>query len=82
VGGNRLLAAGTTDLGSLRKELRRLQEKHAHGGRRKFVDGYRNNPDMDFHSMVSEMADIPRKQAKVINLGMMYGMGVNKLSDS
>ena len=46
-----------------------------------FVDGYRNNPDMDFHSMVSEMAGIPRKQAKVINLGMMYGMGVNKLSD-
>lgn len=46
-----------------------------------FVDGYRNNPDMDFHSMVSEMANIPRKQAKVINLGMMYGMGVNKLSD-
>ena len=31
--------------------------------------------------MVSEMAGIPRKQAKVINLGMMYGMGVNKLSD-
>ena len=24
---------------------------------------------------------IPRKQAKTINLGMMYGMGVNKLSD-
>ena len=46
-----------------------------------FVDGYRNDPNMDFHSMVSEMAGIPRKQAKVINLGMMYGMGVNKLSD-
>ena len=30
--------------------------------------------------MVSEMANIPRKQAKVINLGMMYGMGVNKLA--
>lgn len=46
-----------------------------------FVDGYRNDPNMDFHSMVSEMAGIPRKQAKVINLGMMYGMGVNKLSE-
>jgi DNA polymerase I-like protein with 3'-5' exonuclease and polymerase domains len=46
-----------------------------------FIDGYRNDPDMDFHSMVSEMAKIPRKQAKVINLGMMYGMGVGKLSD-
>lgn len=46
-----------------------------------FVDGYINDPDMDFHSMVADMADIPRKQAKTINLGMMYGMGVNKLAD-
>lgn len=45
-----------------------------------FVDGYRENPDMDFHSMVAEMADIPRKQAKVINLAMMYGMGRAKLA--
>jgi DNA polymerase-1 len=36
---------------------------------------------MDFHTMVAEMAQIPRKQAKVVNLAMMYGMGVNKLSD-
>jgi len=36
---------------------------------------------MDFHTMVAEMASIPRKQAKTINLGMMYGMGVNKLSE-
>jgi DNA polymerase I-like protein with 3'-5' exonuclease and polymerase domains len=46
-----------------------------------FVEGYRENPDMDFHTMVAEMAGIGRKQAKVINLGMMYGMGVNKLSE-
>ena len=46
-----------------------------------FVSGYRNNPDMDFHDMVAGMADIPRKQAKTINLGMMYGMGVGKLGD-
>ena len=45
-----------------------------------FVDGYKNNPDMDFHTMVAEMADIPRKSAKTINLAMMYGMGVTKLS--
>ena len=36
---------------------------------------------MDFHTMVADMANIPRKQAKTINLGMMYGMGVNKLSE-
>ena len=46
-----------------------------------FVEAYRNDPNMDFHTMVAEMAQIPRKQAKTINLGMMYGMGVNKLSD-
>ena len=46
-----------------------------------FVEAYRTDPNMDFHTMVSEMARIPRKQAKVINLGMMYGMGVNKLAD-
>jgi DNA polymerase I-like protein with 3'-5' exonuclease and polymerase domains len=50
-------------------------------GVEEFVEGYRNNPDTDFHTMVAEMASIPRKQAKTINLGMMYGMGVNKLSD-
>tara|TARA_R110000782_G_scaffold99376_3_gene185086 strand:+ start:116 stop:949 length:834 start_codon:yes stop_codon:yes gene_type:complete len=46
-----------------------------------FVNGYTNDPDMDFHTMVAKMADIGRKQAKTINLGMMYGMGVNKLSE-
>ena len=54
---------------------------HEMKGVTEFVNGYINNPDMDFHTMVAEMAKIPRKQAKTINLGMMYGMGVNKLSD-
>jgi len=49
-------------------------------GAEEFVDGYTNDPDMDFHTMVAEMAGIGRKQAKTINLGMMYGMGVNKLA--
>ena len=50
-------------------------------GVEEFVTSYRNDPNMDFHTMVAEMADIPRKQAKTINLGMMYGMGVAKLAD-
>ena len=54
---------------------------HDMQGVQEFVDGYQNDPDMDFHTMVADMAKIPRKQAKPINLGMMYGMGVNKLSD-
>jgi DNA polymerase I-like protein with 3'-5' exonuclease and polymerase domains len=50
-------------------------------GAAEFVDAYNEDPDTDFHTMVAEMANIPRKQAKTINLGMMYGMGVNKLSE-
>jgi len=50
-------------------------------GVKEFVEGYTHNPDMDFHTMVAEMAKISRKQAKTINLGMMYGMGVGKLSE-
>ena len=46
-----------------------------------FVEAYNNDPSTDFHTLVAEMANIPRKQAKVINLGMMYGMGVGKLSE-
>ena len=33
----------------------------------------------DFHQIVADMAGIPRKQAKNINLGLTYGMGRNKL---
>ena len=50
-------------------------------GAAEFVEAYNADPNTDFHTMVAEMAKIPRKQAKVINLGMMYGMGVNKLSE-
>jgi DNA polymerase I-like protein with 3'-5' exonuclease and polymerase domains len=42
------------------------------------VESYKNN-DADFHKIVADMADIPRKQAKTINLGLFYGMGKNKL---
>tara|TARA_Y100000385_G_scaffold196315_1_gene203257 strand:- start:619 stop:2499 length:1881 start_codon:yes stop_codon:yes gene_type:complete len=46
-----------------------------------FVEAYNDDPNTDFHTMVAEMANIPRKQAKVVNLAMMYGMGVGKLSE-
>ena len=35
--------------------------------------------DADFHTIVAKMAQIPRPQAKVINLGLFYGMGKAKL---
>jgi len=42
------------------------------------VDAY-NQGYADFHQVVADMAGIERKQAKTINLGLMYGMGKNKL---
>ena len=42
------------------------------------VEAYREG-DADFHQAVADMADIDRKDAKTINLGLMYGMGKNKL---
>ena len=42
------------------------------------LDAY-NDSNVDFHQIVADMADIPRSQAKTINLGLFYGMGKNKL---
>jgi len=43
------------------------------------ADSYDTDPSTDFHKIVAEMAEIPRSQAKVINLGLFYGMGKAKL---
>ena len=43
------------------------------------ADSYDHNPNADFHQLVADMAKIPRSQAKVINLGLFYGMGKAKL---
>jgi DNA polymerase I-like protein with 3'-5' exonuclease and polymerase domains len=40
-----------------------------------------NSGDVDLHQMVADLASITRKQAKTVNLGIMYGMGVAKLAD-
>ena len=42
------------------------------------LDAY-NDGEADFHQIVADMANIPRSQAKTINLGLFYGMGKNKL---
>jgi len=42
------------------------------------LEAYREG-DADFHTIVADMAEIPRYQAKTINLGLFYGMGKNKL---
>jgi len=51
-------------------------------GAERMAEAYRNNPDTDFHQMVADMAGIQRKAAKTIGLGLMYGMGKQKLANS
>ena len=43
------------------------------------VDEY-NKGDVDLHQMVADIAGINRKEAKTVNLGIMYGMGKGKLA--
>ncbi len=40
---------------------------------------YRENPNQDFHQLVADITGLTRKRAKVINLGMLYGMGGGRL---
>ena len=47
-------------------------------GAEEAVDAYRNR-NADFHQVVADMANISRKEAKIINLGLSYGMGKDKL---
>jgi DNA polymerase I-like protein with 3'-5' exonuclease and polymerase domains len=46
------------------------------------ADSYRNDDNTDFHQMVADMAGINRKAAKTIGLGLLYGMGKNKMAHS
>ena len=52
-----------------------LQNMYAVGD---VLEAYKDG-DADFHEIVADMADIPRSQAKTINLGLFYGMGKAKL---
>ncbi len=57
-----------------------LKGEHKHPLVDKIVEEYHNG-DVDLHQMVADIAGINRKEAKVVNLGIMYGMGVGKLAD-
>ena len=50
-------------------------------GSNELVEAYANS-ETDFHQTVADLAGIERKQAKTIGLGLMYGMGKNKLANS
>lgn len=43
---------------------------------------YMKNAAHDLHQQVADLAGIDRKQAKTINLGISYGMGIEKLAAS
>ncbi|HCN70536.1 MAG TPA: hypothetical protein DIS96_02000 [Pusillimonas sp.] len=46
-----------------------------------FVALYKEKPDTDFYSKIAELALLPRKIAKTISLGLVYGMGQKKLAE-
>ena len=48
-------------------------------GSQELVDAYKDNK-ADFHQTVADLVGIERTQAKTIGLGIMYGMGKNKLA--
>ena len=43
------------------------------------ANAYEQDPTTDFHKTVADLANIDRKEAKTINLGLFYGMGKAKL---
>ena len=50
-------------------------------GSNELVEAYKNK-EADFHQTVADLVGIERTQAKTIGLGLMYGMGKNKLANS
>lgn len=49
-------------------------------GAAEVVQAYHADPATDFYQIVSQAAGVTRKVAKTCSLGMMYGMGKNKLA--
>ena len=48
---------------------------------KEIVNQYQQS-DVDFHQIMADIAGVDRYQAKVINLGTMYGMGIAKLANT
>lgn len=51
-----------------------------YAGERSVIDAI--NAGADFHVVVAELMGVPRKAAKTLNFGLLYGMGVAKLARS
>lgn len=54
----------------------------AGSGVEKALRMYREDPATDFHDMCAKLTGLPRKQAKNVNFGLAYGMGIEKLAAS
>ena len=46
------------------------------------IVGLYQKSDIDFHQIIADVAGISRKEAKIVNLGIMYGMGQGKLANT
>tara|TARA_Y100001963_G_scaffold130129_1_gene186076 strand:- start:1322 stop:2065 length:744 start_codon:yes stop_codon:yes gene_type:complete len=46
------------------------------------IVGQYQESDVDFHQIMADIAGVDRYQAKIINLGTMYGMGIGKLAQT
>lgn len=44
------------------------------------VEAYRNDPSTDYHQWAAELLGLPRRIAKNINFGLIYGMGKRALA--
>jgi DNA polymerase I-like protein with 3'-5' exonuclease and polymerase domains len=53
--------------------------ENGYAGSQELVEAYKDN-SADFHQTVADLVGIERTQAKTIGLGIMYGMGKNKLA--
>jgi DNA polymerase I-like protein with 3'-5' exonuclease and polymerase domains len=51
-------------------------------GAQELVDKFHENPSLDLHQTVADLAKIARNAAKAVNLGLSYGMGKEKLMKS
>lgn len=49
-----------------------------YAGNQTLLDAYLNDAATDFHARMAELVDCDRRDAKVLNFGVLYGMGFRK----
>lgn len=46
------------------------------------VEKFKKDPNLDLHQQGADLCGIGRNESKAVNLGILYGMGINKLAES